>query len=154
MMKQLILMMGGPASGKSYIRGRMFGEMMAIDSDTIKREHPDYDERVPSMEIHSWSSSLASQRAEDAIESGESFVFDGTGSTAEKYVKLIKRAHRAGYRTRLVYVACDLQTALERNRERSRTVPEAIVIEKHASIADSFEIVSRYAQDVQVVNNQ
>ncbi len=152
-MKQLILMMGGPASGKSYIRKKMFRGMVTIDSDVIKREHPDYDERTPSMEIHSWSSSRASQRAEQAIQTGVSFVFDGTGSTAEKYVNLIKRAHKAGYRTKLVYVVCDLQTALKRNRERVRTVPEVIVKEKHASIADSFEIVSRYAQGVQVVNN-
>ena len=154
MTKQVILMMGGPASGKSYIRAEMFDGVKVIDCDEIKKEHPEYDGHNPTMEIHAWSSVKALQLADDSIKNKESFIYDGTGSTAEKYVKIIKKAHQAGFNTKLVYVVCDLKTALERNKNRSRTVSDAIVKEKHASIADSFEIVSRYVQEIKVVNNQ
>ena len=153
-MKKLTLMMGGPASGKSHVRAAMFPEQKVIDCDELKKLHPEYDESAPTTEVHAWSSLLATKQVNEALENGESFVFDGTGSTAEKYVGMIKKAHKEGYETEVVYVVCDLQTALERNQNRVRVVPENVVREKHAQIADSFEIVSRYASSVQVVNNQ
>ena len=118
MTKQVILMMGGPASGKSYIRTKMFDGIKVIDCDEIKKEHPEYDGHNPTMEIHAWSSVKALQLADDSIKNKESFIYDGTGSTAEKYVKIIKKAHQAGFNTKLVYVVCDLKTALERNKNR------------------------------------
>ena len=147
-----ILMMGGPGSGKSYVRESLYSEIEAIDSDAIKSAHPDYDPDNPSA-LHAWSSREANKRLHQAIDAGQDFVYDGTGKAAEKYVQIIQAAHEAGYETLLVYVACNLSTALERNRNRDRKVPEDLVVEFHSRVATSFEIVARYAGGVRVVNN-
>ncbi len=150
--KKAIFMMGGPASGKSTVLAKMFPGILTIDSDAIKAEHPDFDINDPSA-LHAWSSNEATRRFFAAISSGEAVVFDGTGSTAEKYVRFINAARELGYETTLVYVKTSLTEALARNAKRARTVPEEIVREKFSNIATSFDIVSGYADHIEVVRN-
>jgi len=145
-----IFMMGGPASGKSTVREQLFSGLTAIDCDAIKATHPDYDPKNPQL-VHEWSSQEATRAFYAALGTGVDVVFDGTGNTAEKYVTFIQTARSAGYTTEVVYVTCDLQTAIARNAARERTVDENIVRSRHATIATSFEIVSRYADAVRVV---
>ena len=147
-----IFMMGGPAAGKSTVRQRDYAGLAVVDCDEIKREHPDYDEKNPSA-THDWSSAEATRRFYAALGAGVDVVFDGTGNTAEKYVAFINAAQAAGYATEVCYVATDLATALARNARRARVVPEAVVRERHARVATSFEIVSRYADGVRIVRN-
>jgi predicted ABC-type ATPase len=145
-----VFMMGGPASGKSTVRKAEFGGMAVIDADEIKESHPDYDPKNP-QPLHAWSSLQASALVASMIAAGTDFVYDGTGSSAEKYVRLILDAQAAGFTCELVYVPCDLKTALARNAARPRTVPESVVREKYSTIATSFEIVARYADTVRVI---
>jgi predicted kinase len=147
-----IFMMGGPGSGKSYVRGKLFGGVAVLDCDSLKEAHPAYDPKNPSA-LHEWSRQELSRAFFRQIGSGEDFIYDGTGSDAGKYVHLIRQAQEAGYEVEIVYVTCSLKTALKRNATRSRVVPESIVRDKHATIATSFEIVSRYSDTVRVVNN-
>lgn len=147
-----IFMMGGPAAGKSTVRRKLFATLPVIDCDAIKASHSEYDAKNPAA-LHEWSSMEAARAAYMAIGDGASFVFDGTGSTAEKYIGFMQAASAAGFETILVYVACPLATAIERNASRERVVPEHVVREKHSSIAISYEILSRYAETVKVVNN-
>ena len=147
-----IFMMGGPAAGKSRVRAAQYGACAYVDADEIKREHPDYDPKNPSV-VHEWSSQEATRRFYALLGTGQDVVFDGTGNTAEKYVGFIQDAQQAGYATELVYVTTDLATALARNAARERVVSEGIVRDRHARVATSFEIVSRYADTVRVVRN-
>ena len=151
-MKELVLMMGGPGSGKSYVRKQVCPELPVVDCDEIKKTHPDYDPKNPGL-VHQWSSRLADAQSQQNLIDGVSFVMDGTGRNSEKYVRMIREAHEKGYRTRLLYVACSVRTALERNAKRERTVPEDMLLESHAMVTTSFEIVARYVTHVQVVNN-
>ena len=153
--QKVVMMMGGPGSGKSYASRQLFGEIYTINADEIKKEHPDYDmvNNPSNNEIHEWSSQEATRRAYAAIAAGESFLFDGTGKTAEKYVQMAKAAHEVGAEVELVYVACDLKTAIERNQKRARTVCEKMLRKAHAAIPVSFEIVSRYVDTVTVFDN-
>jgi predicted kinase len=66
-----IFMMGGPAAGKSTVRAKMFAGVVAIDSDSIKAEHPEYDESKP-WALHEWSSQEASRRFYAALGTGKS----------------------------------------------------------------------------------
>ena len=147
-----IFMMGGPAAGKSTVRARDYAEMTAIDCDAIKAEHPRYDPRQPNV-VHEWSSQEATRRFYAALGTGQDVVFDGTGNTAEKYVAFIQAAQVCGYVTEICYVTTDLATALVRNAERDRRVSDDVVRDRHARIATSFEIVSRYADGVRIVRN-
>ena len=145
-------MMGGPGAGKSYVVENHFGEFAVLDCDSIKAEHPDYDPKDPAA-LHNWSRTELVRRIYSALGRNESFVYDGTGTSVERYVKLFNDAQAAGYEVRLVYVTCTLKTALTRNANRERVVPEDIVRDKHLTVATAFEVLSRYATTVEVINN-
>jgi len=151
---QAIFMMGGPGSGKGYVCSKLYGDsgIQVLDCDSIKAEHPDYDPKDPAP-LHEWSAMELKRRFKTTVANGEDFIYDGTGSNAEKYAAMIKECQEMGFETTLVYVQCSLPTALKRNASRTRVVPEWIVREKHSTIATSFEIVSRYADTVNTVDN-
>jgi predicted kinase len=147
-----VFMMGGPGAGKGFIRSKNYSALTALDCDAIKATHPDYDPKNPSV-IHEWSRQQLARQFFAQIGKGESFVYDGTGSNAEKYVSLIQQAQDAGFKTVVHYVSCPLNVALARNEKRARTVEESIVREKHSTIAVSFEIVSKFADvSIETVN--
>ena len=154
--KTAIFMMGGPAAGKSTTIASLLVEFEGInvlDCDKIKEEHPEYDPKRPEL-IHVWSSNLCHQRFLQTVANGDNLIYDGTGANAERLVRDIQEAQEAGYRTMIVYVTCALETALVRNAARERSVPEAIVREKYSLISTSFEIVSRYADDIRVISGE
>lgn len=151
--KTAYFMMGGPASGKSTVRKNRFAELFAIDCDAIKEQLDGYDPKHPET-LHEESKAIAQKQFTHALSLDNSFVYDGTGVTVENMVYRMNAARANGFAVALIYVPCDLATALQRNAARTRTVPESIVREKYSLIATSFEIVSRYADSVEVINNK
>lgn len=151
-MSNAYFMMGGPASGKSSAIAQLFPNVRVVDCDKFKVQHPDYDPKNPSG-VHEWSQVQCGRALALVMSSGEDFVYDSTGTNAEKMVQMIQRAQELGYRTTVVYVQCSLKVALQRNAKRERTVEESIVRTKYSLIATSFDIVSRYADEVKVFNN-
>jgi len=147
------MMMGGPASGKSSVRRKELPGLPVVDCDNYKPEHPDYDPKDILPHVHEYSVEKCKREFYSKLGTGEDFVFDGTGSNAEKYVKMAADAHDAGFTVSILYVTCSLTIALARNDDRERTVPEHIVRAKYATIATSFEIVSRYVDEIRVINN-
>ena len=151
-MSKATIMIGGPGAGKSYIIGRDYADLDVLDSDAIKASHPDYDPKNPAA-LHEWSRQELVRAFFAKIATGEDFVLDGTGTSIERYASWMKDLSRAGYEITLVYVRTSLAVALERNRNRERVVPESIVREKHALVGTSFEVLSGYADEIRVVNN-
>ena len=147
-----VFMVGGPGSGKSYVRRNKYAGMKALDADDYKQSHPDYDPKNPAA-LHEWSAAELRSAFHSTIASGESFVYDGTGSTAERYVSYIQQAHEMGYTVEVCYVRVPMGVALFRNARRERTVPEYVVREKHALVGTSFEIIAPHADTVTVVQN-
>ena len=145
-------MMGGPGSGKSYIRKQRFADLEVLDADSIKAALPNYDPKNPHL-VHAQSAEELRRRFYAAVENGTEFVYDGTGSTAERYVNYIQTARDAGYHVTLCYVRCELEVALHRNSQRARTVPTDVVVDKHELIATSFNIVAPFAHEVITVDN-
>lgn len=150
--KTAVFMMGGPGSGKSYIRQQRYADMPVLDCDQFKMAHPDYDPKNPQA-LHAWSAQELVKAFHATIAAGTDFCYDGTGSTAERYVQYIRQAQALGYDVTLCYVKCSMRTAIERNRTRARTVPEDMLRDKHALIATSFEIISGHADHVVTVEN-
>jgi predicted kinase len=153
-MMTAFFMMGGPGSGKSYVRendAAMAG-LRVIDADSFKAAHPDYDPKNPGA-LHAWSSVECTKAFYGALSGTDSFVYDGTGTNAEKMVNWMMQAREAGFAVELVFVRCPLNVALQRNARRERVVPEHIVIEKHAQVGAAFTICSGYATTVRTVDN-
>ena len=151
----LFLMMGGPASGKGTIISKTsyLNTLEVVDCDTFKAEHPDYDPKNITQEVHDFSIVLCERAFFAALGTGASFIYDGTGCNAEKYVAKTAEAHAAGYNVEVVYVTCSMATALIRNAARPRSVPENLLRDKYSTIATSFEIISRYVDNTTVINN-
>lgn len=147
-----VFMVGGPGSGKSFVRKRDFGSLPVVDCDSFKESHPDYDPKNPAA-LHQWSQVECTKAFFRALGGTESFVYDSTGTNAEKMVDWMLKAQSAGFLVRLVYVRCSMNVALVRNQQRARTVPEEIVREKHATVETSFRICSGFADEVTVAEN-
>lgn len=153
--KKVIFMMGAPAAGKSTVSAsiREFDGYKILDCDEIKKEHPDYDPKNPSL-VHEWSSSELERKFQDQLNKDESFVVDGTGANSDKLIRRITEARQKGFVTELVYVVCSLKASLERNRQRERVVADDVVIEKYKDISFSFETVAPHVDKIKVINNE
>lgn len=147
------MMVGGPGAGKSYTRNLFAPDIPVADCDQWKKEHPDYDPENPGA-VHEWSKERLMRQIYRGLGSGETFIYDGTGTNVEKYMRLISDAHLAGFHVRMVYVRTTLRTALQRNRNRERFVPEQIVKEKHATVEESFQVLSGFADSFVVVDGE
>lgn len=147
---QAIVMMGGPASGKSSalrIIGNTTG-FITLDSDAIKGELPEYQRGVAgnaknaAASVHAESSHVVQKALRFAIGKRCNLIYDGTGSNAAQYATMIDSLHRAGYSVRLVYVHVDpalaLPRALARAEESGRYVPEYVIASAYASIPYNF----------------
>lgn len=156
-MRVMVFMMGLPGSGKSTVADRMYAGLPRIDADAIKATHPNYaPERA--QEVHDWSLEVFELQWLAALSAGESVVVDGTGTHADTMVRRMTMAKAAGFEVRVLYVQTTLKTALERakqrERETGRHMPPEVIRQKARDIGTSFEIVSRYADSVQVVDNE
>lgn len=150
---EMVFMMGLPAAGKSTVAARMFPTHTHLDPDAIKATLPGY---TPALAANFHESSMAIfELVLGAAIDGRTgrFVVDGTGTNAEVMVRRIQLAQANGFRTRLVYVTCSLETSLARAAARARKVPEYVIREKALNVQTSFEIVSLYVQSVTVVDN-
>ena len=145
-------MVGGPGSGKSFISSNRYPELPILDCDKWKASHPDFDPMNPNT-LHAWSKVKLMEEFHAMLAEGKSFVYDGTGGNAESYVHRIRMVQALDYDVTVLYVKANLKTALARNRNRGRMVPEAMLREKHSLVATSFEIISGYADHVEVVVN-
>ena len=153
-MKKAIMTMGLPGAGKSTVLNKNYdmSKYVVIDPDEIKKEKADYSDSNPSV-YHEWSKREAKARLARAVADEQNVIVDGTGTNVEKMYKTIADLQSAGYSVTLLYVKVSLQTAIERNQSRARTVPENIVLEKFETISYAFEILSGAVNKVKVVNN-
>ncbi len=144
--------MGSIGSGKSYTANKLYPEMIRIDSDAIKKTHPEYHDKN-SCRVHEWSLIKLEEEFQKAILHDQSFILDGTGYNANLMVRRITEAKMQGFTTILLYVIASLKTCLLRNAQRERVVPENVVKQKYKDVIYSFELVSPHVDQVQIINN-
>jgi predicted kinase len=134
-----IFMAGGPGSGKSYIASNLGLRSMGfteINSDKafevglkkslLSLKMPD-SEKYPRDIIRGLSKKTTMGKHGHAIEGRLGMVIDGTGKDAKKVSKKVKDLELLGYETAMIFVNTDLETALERNEKRGRSLKPAVV---------------------------
>lgn len=151
-MKEVIFTMGLPGAGKSTVIKRIAPEMPIVDSDLIKKSHPEYDPKQPEL-IHDWSTVEAQKLMYRMLGGYESFVVDGTGTNIEKYLQWFSDAKSAGFEVRVVFVDVNIQTAIERNAKRERSVPVEVIVEKSKTMNAAFEFYSTIVKTEKIDNN-
>lgn len=61
-------------------------------------------------------------------------LIDGTGADEQRIAKEKSMLEDLGYETYMVYVNIDLETALKRNQQRTRRVPQSIILQKYRAV--------------------
>jgi len=140
-MKRLVMMAGVPASGKTFIRKKHYQDYKVIDCDEYKIQLVKDGVRVDSQTLHNLSKELETATILHCFKNDESFLYDSTNSNDFYALRLIDYAKSLGYYVELCYVKVSLKTALARNRERDRYVPEQIIREKFEELIGTIDFV-------------
>jgi hypothetical protein len=132
-------MAGGPGSVKSYIastlglRSMGFTEInsdrafeVGLKKSLLSLKMPD-SEAYPRNIIRGLSKKTTMGKHGHAIEGRLGMVIDGTGKDSDKVSKKVKDLEVLGYETAMIFVNTDLETALERNEKRGRSLKPAAV---------------------------
>jgi predicted ABC-type ATPase len=169
--KQAIVLMGGPASGKTSTVKHLLGtddfadaNFVNVNPDDCKEKMPEYNQALnfekdgvrmsakdAAWMAHEESSDIAGQVHELAIAQGMNIVLDGTGKTADKHIERVRKLQEAGYHVQLVMPDVDVDDAWERSSGRAertgRWVPEDILRDAHAVIPANFETIARQSDE-------
>ena len=126
-------MVGIPGSGKSTLAQRLVDKGYALlNADSIREElwgdASDQREQDKVFEIFF-------QRMDDYLKEGRDIVVDNINTNPRHRAQLIDRGKAAGYTDIQLWVLdVPLPVCLERNRSRSRNVPEDIVSKMHSTL--------------------
>lgn len=131
-----VFLAGGPGSGKSFIVGKtgLVGlGLKLVNSDPLfelglkKAGMTTTPEDIYSNKgqaIRDKAKTLTKNRQSLYLNGRLGLVIDGTGKDYEKIQKQKIQLEQLGYETAMIYVNTDLETALERNRLRDRSLPD------------------------------
>lgn len=148
---------GGPGSGKSWVSERALSGMglKVINSDNsfssmLKREKMSLnfatysDKEIERRDkIRSKSKQVAGMQLGLALEGRLGLIIDSTARDVEKIQMEAKNLRSLGYDIHMVFVNTSIDVALERNRNRLRKLPDAIVIDSHRQIQKNMGRLQR-----------
>ena len=134
-----VFLAGGPGSGKSFIVGKTglpaLGYRVVNSDDAFEaamrkaglKMSPENIFSVQGQELRGRAKELTGKKEQLYIQGRLGLVIDGTGKDVEKVKKQIAQVKKLGYDVAMIFVNTDLETALERNRQRERSLPDAEV---------------------------
>ena len=148
---------GGPGSGKSWVSARALSGMglKVINSDNafaskLKKEKMSLDfaahnekEIIKRDKIRSQSKRVAGMQLSMALEGRLGIIIDSTARDVEKIQQEAQNLRSIGYDIHMVFVNTSLEVALERNRNRPRKLPDAIIINSHKQIQKNMGRLQR-----------
>ena len=166
---------GGPGSGKSYVvkrTGAMFG-MRIVNSDDafetlIKKAGMNMDMRnysdkdlVKRDKVRDIAKRATKVRMGDIktgkggyIEGRLGMIIDGTGKNYDRIQGQMRDLQKLGYENHMIFVNTSLDVALQRNEERPRKLPEAIVISSWKDVQKNIgKFQNLFRQNFIIVDN-
>ena len=134
-----IFLAGGPGSGKSYVVRKTTGGlgMKIVNSDDIYEkdlERAGLDIGKPEdifsdegQEIRIRSKQKTKARQSGWVEGRLGIIIDGTGKDVAKITRQKNALDQLGYQCAMIFANTSLDVAQQRNKERTRTLPEKSV---------------------------
>ena len=150
-----VFLAGGPGSGKSYVVSKVVSGLglKVINSDEpferylvkagLSLKMPD-EEQIPRDVERKKAKRVTSARKGHAIDGRLGIVIDGTGKDYDKMIRQSAQLQELGYETSMVFVNTTLETALERNRKRARSVPPNIAKQGWDDVQKNLSRFQRY----------
>ena len=131
---------GGPGSGKSYVVKKSTGGtgLKIVNSDDIFEKYlaqAKLDFKMQSSQsgerdvLRTKAKKVTAKRKDNYLEGRLGLVIDGTGKDYGKISSQAAGLRQLGYDVHMIFVNTTLEVALQRNKERDRTVPEKIAID-------------------------
>ena len=138
-----VFMAGGPGSGKSLAAKKLGFSTMGlrpVNSDSsfevglkkagLSLKMPeDEEEQRDAIRIH--AKAMTGRRQDMYVKGRLGMVIDSTARDIKKIIVQKKLLEQLGYETAMVFVNTSLETALDRNRQRERSIPDKIVQDNH-----------------------
>ena len=156
---------GGPGSGKSYVVRRTTGGlgMKIVNSDDafekllkdagLSLKMPP-EEEAPRDVVRGRAKKLTKSRRDSYVEGRLGLIIDGTGKDFEKIAYQSRELQGLGYDTHMIFVNTSLDTALERNAKRARSVPESLVVKSWNDVQQNIGKFSQlFRRNFIVVDN-
>lgn len=134
-----VFLAGGPGSGKSFIVGKTglpaLGLKVVNSDDAFEAAmkkagmsmKPDDIFSVKGQDIRGRAKALTGKKQAMYITGRLGLVIDGTGKDFQKVKKQVKSMKDLGYDVAMIFVNTDLETAIERDKTRERTLGEVEV---------------------------
>ena len=156
---------GGPGSGKSFVvRATTGGTGLQIvnSDDAFERylKQAGLDQKMPESEKEpreverKRAKRVTKARQGGYLEGRLGLIIDGTGKDFDKIAKHSNSLKQLGYDTHMIFVNTSLDTALERNAKRDRSVPESIAVKSWKDVQSNIGKFSQhFRQNFVVVDN-
>ena len=170
-----IILAGGPGSGKSYVAKKLglkslglvvvnsdlfFVQMMRRKGLSLKMPSDETEDR----EVARLAAKAATdRRLKNLVDARMGVLVDSTSGDQTKTQKIITMLKKAGYDVKVIFIETSLKTALKRNSERARTIPDTVVtfsykgaqkvkpiLKKLAGRKDFHEIKNDYDGDIDI----
>ena len=134
-----IILAGGPGSGKSYVAQKLGLKTLGlrvVNSDqffTILMKKKGLSLKMPGDEFEEREAArmaakgLTSKLLTNVIDARLGVIIDSTSGDQKKTIKIIKKLAAAGYEIKVLFIETSLETAQQRNQQRSRTIPPEVV---------------------------
>lgn len=156
---------GGPGSGKSYVVRKTTGGtgLQTVNSDDaferyleaagLSKKMPSSEEKPRDVE-RARAKKVTKARQEGYLEGRLGLIIDGTGKDYDKIAAQSIKLKQMGYDTHMIFVNTSLDTALERNAKRARSVPESLAIKSWKEVQSNIGKFSQhFRQNFVVVDN-
>jgi predicted ABC-type ATPase len=143
-----VLTGGAPGSGKSHFLKKYAPwltskDIFHIDADAIRAKFPEY---------KGWNASATHKESQIIVNQlldtmgkpcTTDIVYDGTMNKAEKYIPIIEKLKKMGYKVYIVYMQVPKEVSQQRVRERyvrsGRYVPSIVIDEVYDRGLDAYE---------------
>ena len=146
---------GGPGSGKSYVVQRSTGGMgmKIVNSDNafekllrdagLSLKMPDEEEK-PRDVVRARAKAITKAQQKNYVEGRLGLIIDGTGKNYEKIAYQARELQQLGYDTHMIFVNTSLDTALDRNAKRPRSVKTSIVTKSWKEVQSNIGKFSQF----------
>ena len=160
-----IFFAGSPGAGKTYVARQLagvFGGLKQVNMDIIFKHlmtKKNLSWKMPPEEEperekqRQRSKELIAKQQQSFADSGLGLLIDSTGRITGTVRRIKDELEDKGYETTMVFVNTDLQTALRRNKERERTLPDKLIHQNFDIIEQRLGEYQRMFNDVHVIDN-
>jgi len=161
-----VFLAGGPGSGKSFIVGQTALTALGlklVNSDQAFERALELAGMEPSAEnifsskgqsIRDRASLVTNKRKQGFVDGRLGLVIDGTGKDVKKIITQKIELEKLGYDTAMIFVNTDLDTAVDRDKSRSRTLGISQVSSMWKSVQNNIGQFQQYfRQNMFIVDN-